>query len=101
MTPKEKASDLLTRLSESATGSGIRSVLPASQEKLPEPHAKPSAPAVQRFMVNLPKSQHRFIRQFALEADSDVSTIVRLLLARIETDPAFAEEVRTQLPDKQ
>ena len=101
MTSNEKASDLLTRLSKSATGSSIRPAFPASREKVPEPHSKASAPAVQRFMVNMPKSQHRFIRQFALESDSDVSTIVRLLLSRIETDPAFAEEVRTQLREKQ
>jgi hypothetical protein len=45
-------------------------------------------------MVILPKSQHLFIRQFALQIDTDVSTIIRALLTRIETDPVFAEEVR-------
>lgn len=45
-------------------------------------------------MVILPKPQHLFIRLFALQNDTEVSTIIRALLTRIETDPVFSEEVR-------
>ena len=100
MTPK--ASDLAARLA--ATAAGARPAAPPP----PTTHHQGSAsstesPAVlvQRFTINLPKAQHRFIRQFALATDSDVSTIIRLLLARIESDPVFAEEVRGMLNDAQ
>ena len=91
MTPK--ASDLAARLAASAAGapSPPTAVSPATEV---EHTAETTARAIQRFMVILPKSQHHFIRQFALEIDTDVSTIIRALLSRIETDPVFAEEVR-------
>ena len=91
MTPK--ASDLVARLAASAAGAPP--TLPAvSRTTEVEQTAETPALAIQRFMVILPKSQHRFIRQFALQIDTDVSTIIRALLSRIETDPVFAEEVR-------
>lgn len=89
-----KTSDLAARLKATATGSRATS-LPPVTPSIAEP--KTAATTIQRFMVNLPKAQHRFIRKFALDNDTDVSTIVRSLLQRIEDDPAFAEEVRTHL----
>ena len=97
MTPK--ASDLAARLA--ATAAGIRPNPPTAEPARPHPEAPndrhPSQ--VQRFTINLPKDQHRFIRQFALASDSDVSTIIRLLLSRIESDPVFAEDVRNMLDE--
>lgn len=92
-----KASDLAARMAASAAGSR-RDV----EQTRPQPAATasgptPRTPDIVRIMVKLPKTQHRFIRQFALDAESDVSTIVRTLLTRIETDPVFAEEVRILL----
>ncbi len=92
-----KASDLAARFASSAAGT--RS-LPATLQGRKEPsqeHAGKPAPSIVRIMVKMPKAQHRFIRQFALNSDSDVSTIVRTLLRRIENDPVFAEEVRSLL----
>ena len=91
MTPK--ASDLAARLAASAAGAppALPAVILTTEG---EQTAETAARAIQRFMVILPKSQHRFIRQFALQIDTDVSTIIRALLSRIETDPVFAEEVR-------
>jgi hypothetical protein len=91
MTPK--ASDLAARLAASATGASSASAgvkRPNEVEHTPDSTSR----LVQRFMFILPKSQHLFIRQFALQIDTDVSTIIRALLTRIETDPVFAEEVR-------
>ena len=100
MTPK--ASDLAARLA--ATAAGARpSPPPAAQSSRPASEPAPNdrqSSQVQRFTINLPKAQHRFIRQFALAHDSDVSTIIRLLLSRIESDPVFAEEVRNMLDDE-
>lgn len=88
-----KASDLVTRLNASAVGTTPDRPAVFTPERVE--HAGAIAPPdVQRFMVILPKSQHHFMRRFALDMDSDVSTIIRTLLTRIETDPVFAEEVR-------
>lgn len=95
-----KTSDLAARLKASTAGSqGSTPTDLVGKAVAPQQATPPtSAPfnAV-RFQVNMSKAQHRFIRQFAFEADADISTIIRLLLGRIENDPVFAEEVRTQL----
>ena len=99
MTPK--ASDLAARLAATAAGARpnppptAQSSRPASE---PTPNDRQSS-QFQRFTINLPKAQHRYIRQFALANDSDVSTIIRLLLSRIESDPVFAEDVRSMLDE--
>lgn len=90
MTPK--ASDLAARLA--ATAAGSRPAAPAEPVARPPVEPRQETSPIQRFTINMPKAQHRFIRQFALATDSDVSTIIRLLLDRIEHDPVFAEEVR-------
>jgi hypothetical protein len=51
--------------------------------------------------VILPKAQHRFIKRFALESDSDASTIIRTLLAMLEADPSVAEKVRALTHESQ
>jgi len=94
-----KASDLAARMAASAAGSRAE-----TQRSRPQPGPATTAgatasPGIVKFMVKMPKAQHRFIRQFALDSDTDVSTIVRTLLSRIETDPVFAEELRTQLQE--
>ena len=98
MTPK--ASDLAARLA--ATAVGARPAPPVAEPARPQAETatsdRPSSP-VQRFTINLPKAQHRFIRQFALAHDSDVSAIIRLLLSRIESDPVFAEDIRSMLDE--
>ena len=98
----EKASSLAARLAATATGSRPAAAPTAPLETEPtSPSRELLASQVQRFTMNLPKAQHRFVRQFALAADTDVATIVRLLLARIESDPVFAEEVREMLANNQ
>jgi hypothetical protein len=87
-----KASDLAARLA--ATAAGSRPATPAEPVARPPVESRQATSPIQRFTINMPKAQHRFIRQFALASDSDVSTIIRLLLDRIEHDPVFAEEVR-------
>jgi hypothetical protein len=95
-----KASDLAARMAASAAGSR-RHVEPGRpQPTASESGPTPRTPDIVRIMVKMPKAQHRFIRQFALDSDSDVSTIVRTLLSRIETDPVFAEEVRSLLHEQ-
>ena len=94
-----KASDLAARMA--ATAVGARPTAPAPGPTAPSAPSESSLSHIQRFTINLPKAQHRFIRQFALASDTDVSTIIRLLLSRIESDPVFAEEVRSLIDHQQ
>ena len=92
-----KASDLAARFATSAAGT--RAEAPVVQ---PDPMPTTELPgnatsAITRIMVKLAKPQHRFIRQFALDNETDVSTIVRTIFRRTESDPVFAEEIRTML----
>lgn len=50
-----------------------------------------------RFTVVIPNVQHRFIKRFAIDANSDASTIARTLFAMLESDPSVAEQVRTRI----
>lgn len=93
-----KASDLAARLAATAAGARPNppAAVPAQRKSDPESSER-QASQIQRFTMNLSKAQHRFIRQFALANESEVSTIIRLLLGRIESDPVFAEDVRSML----
>jgi len=53
-----------------------------------------------RFTLDLSSEQHRFLRRFALEADTDASQVLRVLLRLLEQDPHLAHRVLTEL-DKQ
>lgn len=94
-----KASDLAARMA--ATAVGARPTTPAPEPPSPSAPSEASLSHIQRFTINLPKAQLRFIRQFALASDTDVSTIIRLLLGGIEADPVFAEEVRNLIDHQQ
>ena len=103
-----KTSDLAARLKASATGSRAIGPSPSPSDLIGKAvevqQTAPPAPApfqAVRFQVNMSKEQHRFIRQFAFESDTDISTIIRLLLTRIEDEPVFAEEVRSQLANSE
>jgi hypothetical protein len=50
-----------------------------------------------RITVDLDRDMHRGLRLFAVEADTDASEVVRLLIDRLLRDPGFAEQVRGEL----
>lgn len=67
------------------------------------PSASPVAPnglRDKRFTVVIPNSQHRFIKRFAVDANSDASTIARTLFAMLESDKSVAEQVRLRINDQ-
>ncbi len=43
-----------------------------------------------RYTLDLSKEQHRFLKQFALDAEADASAILRTLLALLQTDQELA-----------
>jgi hypothetical protein len=50
-----------------------------------------------RFTLDLERSQHRFLKQFALDAESDASVILRVLLSLLEEDGALTKRVLARI----
>lgn len=92
-----KASDLAARMAASAAGARREA------EPTPVPQRELVAPAqadIVKLTVKMTRAQHRFIRRFSFDTEVDASTIVRTLFTKIETDPVFAEEVRSLLQEQ-
>jgi hypothetical protein len=91
-----KASDLAARMKATATHDRPRPtvVAPSPIAIVNERPVRHRAETPARFTVELPRPQHRFVKRFALEADSDASTVTRALLTLLETDHEVAERVR-------
>ena len=53
-----------------------------------------------RYTLDLDRSQHRFLRQFALDAEVDASAVMRALLRLLAEDAALAERVRSMLDEQ-
>jgi hypothetical protein len=56
-----------------------------------------SKPRTKRITVDLPISEHRFLRDYAYDHDADGMRVVRALLAELADDPELATRVRTRL----
>jgi hypothetical protein len=46
-----------------------------------------------RFTLDLAREQHRFLKLFAVDAETDASVVVRTLLALLAEDAALARRV--------
>ena len=110
MRKKNKSSDILARMRQATMGEK-----PSSQEiEAGNYSPTPSAPVPSetdgrrpvllpqsgkrvRFTLDLNPQQHKFLKRFALEADTDASAVVRALLAHLEEDEAMAESIRRRI----
>jgi hypothetical protein len=52
-----------------------------------------------RFTLDLARSQHRFLKQFALDAESDASVILRMLLSLLEEDRVLTKRVLARIAE--
>ena len=52
-----------------------------------------------RITVDLPKDEHKFLRDFAYDNDTEGMRVMRALLMELEADPELAERVLRRLPD--
>lgn len=81
-------------------------------EQAPVPPARPAQPAggvgrgtggrregTKRITVDLPRDEHKFLRDFAYDADSDGMRVVRALLMELRDDPELSGRVRDRLKD--
>ncbi len=90
MTPTAgKASDVLERMRRTATkqpagGNGAG-------------RARPGAEAKVRYTLDLDRTQHHFLKRFALDAGVDASQVMRTLLQLLEDQPTLAAQVLQDL----
>lgn len=54
-------------------------------------------PKTKRITVDLPISEHRFLRDYAYDHDSDGMRVVRALLAELANDSDLAARIQTRL----
>jgi hypothetical protein len=52
-----------------------------------------------RFTLDLARSQHRFLKQFALDAEADASVILRVLLSLLEEDGRLTKRVLARIAE--
>ena len=99
------ARDILSR--------GSRQVQPEAEQEAPA--VSPTRPAkaardtesaasirrggTKRITVDLPRDEHKFLRDFAYDADSDGMRVVRALLMELRDDPKLSERVMDRLPE--
>ena len=52
-----------------------------------------------RITVDLPRSEHKFLRDFAYDNDTDGMRVVRALLLELRDDPALSPRVLARMAD--
>jgi hypothetical protein len=52
-----------------------------------------------RITVDLPRSEHKFLRDFAYDNDTDGMRVVRALLLELRDDPALSPRVLARMTD--
>lgn len=62
----------------------------------PDPSRDPRSRRV-RFTLDLSSEQHRFLKRFAFEAETDASVVMRLLLTLLQGDEKLARRVLSEL----
>jgi hypothetical protein len=98
------ARDILSR--------GSRQVQREAEQAPTVPLTRPAKPAkgagsaagisrggTKRITVDLPRDEHKFLRDFAYDADSDGMRVVRALLMELRDDPELSGRVIDRLPE--
>jgi hypothetical protein len=55
--------------------------------------------ATKRITVDLPRSEHKFLRDFAYDNDTDGMRVVRALLLELRDDPGLSPRVLARMAD--
>lgn len=105
---KKSANDSLGRLRtglsrETPASRALESVEAASPESLTS--AKESGSGARgrgaerkvRVSVDLPRSEHKYLRDFAYDAEADAMSVMRTLLEEMEEDENLAERIQMRL----
>lgn len=92
---KDKASNILSRMRETTKREKPIRVEEADARRVA---VLPSDPQQRvRFTLDLAKEQHKFLKRFAVEAETDASVVVRALLSRLEHDENLSAAIGAEL----
>jgi hypothetical protein len=93
-------------------GRGSRQVQREAEQASAVPPARPADPArgagnaaggrregTKRITVDLPRDEHKFLRDFAYDADSDGMRVVRAVLMELRDDPELSARVLERLSE--
>jgi hypothetical protein len=107
MSKTNKSSDILARMRQATLREKPSSPQTEAENSSPTPPSPlpaqtdgrravllPQSGKRVRFTLDLNPQQHKFLKRFALEAETDASAVVRALLAHLEEDEAMAELIR-------
>jgi hypothetical protein len=61
--------------------------------------ARTGREGTKRITVDLPRSEHKFLRDFAYDNDTDGMRVVRALLLELRDDPALSPRVLARMAD--
>jgi hypothetical protein len=79
---------------------GSRRVQPAGETRSARRgSARTGREGTKRITVDLPKSEHRFLRDFAYDNDTDGMRVVRALLLELRDDPGLSPRVLARMAD--
>ncbi len=92
---KDKAGDMLERMRNTATREKPIRVGGEDKRRVKELPRDPGERV--RVSLDLSKEQHKALKRFALEAETDASAVLRALLVRLEADQALADEIQAEL----
>lgn len=108
MSGEARAADLLTRMRQVATKQAPDQEVATTEREMPlaarpvdvTAAQRPPSPSARpiRYTLDLAREQHRFLKQFALDAEADASEVMRALLHLLEDEPSLASTVRARLP---
>lgn len=85
------AKDILSR--------GSRQVQEAAGSPPPAPSRPARREGTKRITVDLPRDEHKFLRDYAYDNDTDGMRVVRALLMELQGDEALSTRVLRRLPD--
>lgn len=91
----------MSGLKKASTVDGLRAAAAGRNSPVAAPVSIPGdqVPNVKPVRLNLDidRETHRWLKGFALQADSDVAHVVRALLAELQADEALADKVRSRV----
>jgi hypothetical protein len=92
-------------VTEKKGGSARRALQRGSRRALPGAETPATGSAgtgregTKRITVDLPRSEHKFLRDFAYDNDTDGMRVVRALLLELRDDPALSPRVLARMAD--
>ncbi|MGI9048467.1 MAG: hypothetical protein ACR2GU_03665 [Rubrobacteraceae bacterium] len=70
------------------------------QQQQPIPaEPKTKREGTKRITVDLPRDEHKFLRDYAYDNDTEGMRVMRALLMELAADPELSERVLRRLPD--